>query len=307
MKILQLKSTFTGLMTNALITLFLLTSLSSFGTQYYVSTGGIDSNNGTSQNTPFKTLTKVNSLNLKPGDIVSLKGGQIFTSSTGTDFCIKIKNSGTANAPIILNSYGGGKATIQSAKRLGVYIENVSHIKVNNINLVGDYVGNFSGEENKTAKAFVGVLVKSSSKNCTNVVVENVQASKFKWAGIRFDSHKSGLGVQNSSIRNCATFLNGNRGIGTSSKDGGCNKNILITNCRTYDNHGWNSVPKGSGIHISGSCNVTVQHSVAYNNGAYNNSDAGGFGIWASGSSDVLFQFNESYNNKTCSTCSSSI
>jgi len=189
--------------------------------------------------------------------------------------------------PITLNSYGDGKGTIQSTKRLGVYILNASHIKVSNINLEGDYVGNFSGAENTIANAWVGVLVESTSKNCINVIVDNVNASNFKWSGIRFDSKNAAFSVQNSTIKNCETHSNGNRGIGTSAKNGGWNKDIMILNCRSYDNHGWNSQ------------DITVQGCLAYNNGAYNDSDAGGVGIWASSSKNVLFQFNESHSNKT--------
>ena len=44
------------------------------GTTYYVdSKGGSDSNDGTSESKAFKTLDKVNGLNLEPGDTVLLK------------------------------------------------------------------------------------------------------------------------------------------------------------------------------------------------------------------------------------------
>ena len=49
------------------------------GTTYYVdSKGGNDSNDGTSESKAFKTLDKVNGLNLEPGDTVLLKKGSVF-------------------------------------------------------------------------------------------------------------------------------------------------------------------------------------------------------------------------------------
>lgn len=297
MKILTLKSTFFSLTALALLAVFLLNPSLSFATQYYVSTAGNDSNNGTSQNTPFKTLAKVNGLTLKPGDKVLLKGGNSFTSATNS-VGLKIKNSGTAQAPIEINSYGGGKAIISASSTLGVLVEDASHIIIKNLIVRGEYVGLNTGA-NVESKTNAGILVKSKLKNCDKVLIENVEVSKFKWSGIRFDSENAAYAVQNSTIRNCRTFLNGNRGIGAKGKNGARNKNILIENCITYDNHGWNEVPTGSGIHVSGSNGIMVQNCVAYNNGKYNESEAGGFGIWASSSSNVLFQFNESHSNKT--------
>lgn len=297
MKILTVKSTFFSLTAFALLAVFLLNSSTTFATQYYVSNAGNDSNNGTSQNTPFKTLAKVNSLTLKPGDKVLLKGGNSFTSANNS-VGIKIKNSGTAQAPIEINSYGGSKATINASSTFGILVEDASYIIVKNLIVRGKYVGLTTGV-NIESKTNAGILVKSKLKNCEKVLIENVEVSKFKWSGIRFDSENTAYAVQNSTIRNCRTFLNGNRGIGTKGKNGARNKSILIKNCITYDNHGWNEVPTGSGIHISGSNGITVQNCLAYNNGKYNESEAGGFGIWASSSSNVLFQFNESHSNKT--------
>ena len=49
------------------------------GTTYYVSSSkGDDSNDGTSESKPFKTLEKINKLTLKPGDQVLLEKGSVF-------------------------------------------------------------------------------------------------------------------------------------------------------------------------------------------------------------------------------------
>jgi hypothetical protein len=47
-------------------------------TTYYVSPSGSDSDAGTSSGTPFKSIAKINSLNLNPGDNVLFEGGQTF-------------------------------------------------------------------------------------------------------------------------------------------------------------------------------------------------------------------------------------
>ena len=49
------------------------------GTTYYVSSqNGNDANNGTSENTAFQSLDKINELILKPGDQVLLERGSVF-------------------------------------------------------------------------------------------------------------------------------------------------------------------------------------------------------------------------------------
>ncbi len=50
----------------------------SSGTTYYVSASGSDENNGTTENTPFKTIEKVNSLSLSTGDEVCFKRGDLW-------------------------------------------------------------------------------------------------------------------------------------------------------------------------------------------------------------------------------------
>ena len=77
------------------------------GTTYYVdSKGGNDSNDGTSESKAFKTLDKVNGLNLEPGDTVLLKKGSVFE-----DQALKFtkEDSGTAEVPVKVSTYGEGK------------------------------------------------------------------------------------------------------------------------------------------------------------------------------------------------------
>ena len=77
------------------------------GTTYYVdSKGGNDSNDGTSESKAFKTLDKVNGLNLEPGDTVLLKKGSVFE-----DQALKFtkEDSGTAEAPVKISTYGEGE------------------------------------------------------------------------------------------------------------------------------------------------------------------------------------------------------
>jgi uncharacterized repeat protein (TIGR01451 family) len=70
-------------------------------TTYYVSmSGGADTNNGLTTGAPFKTIAKVNSVNLQPGDKVLFKCGDTWRGEMLT-----ITDSGASGNPIVFGSY----------------------------------------------------------------------------------------------------------------------------------------------------------------------------------------------------------
>ena len=70
-------------------------------TTYYVSmTDGSDSNNGLTTSTSFKTIARVNSLNLQPGDQVLFKCGDVWRGEM-----LLITKSGAPGNPIVFGSY----------------------------------------------------------------------------------------------------------------------------------------------------------------------------------------------------------
>jgi parallel beta-helix repeat protein len=92
---------------NNLNRLFMLSILVLFtytvnATVYYVSNSGNDSNAGTSESLPWKTLTKVNSFTPKAGDQILFKRGDEWTGS------ITVKASGTSSSRITYGAYGTG-------------------------------------------------------------------------------------------------------------------------------------------------------------------------------------------------------
>ena len=69
-------------------------------TYYVSSSAGNDSNNGLSEETPFASINKVNSLSLQPGDRVYFKCGDIWRAEQ-----LILSRSGTESAPIDFSSY----------------------------------------------------------------------------------------------------------------------------------------------------------------------------------------------------------
>jgi hypothetical protein len=83
----------------------------SSATTYYVDCNGNDSNNGTAENTPWKTIYKASSANLQPGDKLLFKRGCTW-SKTSTGIHLEAKWDGTAQNPITIGAYGTGNLPI---------------------------------------------------------------------------------------------------------------------------------------------------------------------------------------------------
>ena len=82
------------------------------GTAYYVDPAGDDSNSGTSSATPWRTVARVNSANLQPGDVVYFKTGGLWRET------LKPAAGGVAGAPITFAGYGTGPRPIISGSDL---------------------------------------------------------------------------------------------------------------------------------------------------------------------------------------------
>ncbi|AKD56212.1 glycoside hydrolase [Spirosoma radiotolerans] len=75
-------------------------------TIYYVANSGNDSNTGRSSDTPFQTISKINSLSLQPGDQVLFRRNDTFQGS------LQLRQSGTSGKPIVVDAYGSGNKPV---------------------------------------------------------------------------------------------------------------------------------------------------------------------------------------------------
>lgn len=86
--------------------------------RYYVALNGDDSGPGSFQFpwlTPGKVTSEAAASTFAAGDTISFRGGDLFIGSVVGDCSISLNNAvGTAAAPITVNSYGTGKATLES-------------------------------------------------------------------------------------------------------------------------------------------------------------------------------------------------
>lgn len=124
------------------------------GATYYVdSAAGVDSNSGTSASTPFRTLARVNTIVLQPGDAILLRAGAVWRSES-----LNLRGSGAPGRPIVIDRYGtGAKPQIDFAdfaidgEGFGIRIINGSHWEIRNLDIT-------SGQQS-TARRRNGILI----------------------------------------------------------------------------------------------------------------------------------------------------
>ena len=174
-------------------------------TVYYVNSAiGSNSNSGTSESSPFATLSAVESLRLKPGDSVLLAAGSVFNEQ------FDLKYSGTVAAPITIGSYGVGEAPVIHSSNDGIHGSKASNIVIENIKIADTganaiYAGNVSNwvvrnvEVENTGLA--GKPGSVSFQSSWNITIENSTLTGVRSDGIWMDK-VNGVTLLNNTITN---------------------------------------------------------------------------------------------------------
>lgn len=254
-------------------------------TTYYVSPTGNDAHAGTTSAQAWQSIEKVNATAFAPGDRVLFAGGETFRGTV----CFDAQDGGIASRPILVSSFGEGRAIIDGGTSHGITIDNTIGIIVRNINVKGDgrKTGNLHG---------VGVLL----TKVQNAIVDQVDASGFQWAGLEF------RGCRNLRMTHVDAHDNGFSGIFGS--DGfGSNRNIYLGYSRVINNPGDPTVTdnhSGNGILFSGVDGCTIEFCEATENGwdMQQINENGPVGIWVCGCNNVTIQYCISHHNKSTKT-----
>lgn len=249
---------------------------------YYVNTTGSDASAGT-KNKPIRSLDKINSLRLGPGDTVYLKSGQTFYGSLK----LHAGTSGDRRRPVVITSYGGlDNAMIDSKNSIAVSIYKNRYIQFRQLSLRGN------GRKTGNIKDGLSIV------NCQNVEVRDVDISGFQ---------KSGLLIYSSQYiiaDNVFVHDNGSAGITVEAPyQTRESSNIKILNCRAENNPGDPTNltnHSGNGIVVGDCRKVLIDHCTATNNGwDMPRIGNGPVGIWAYEADSVTIQHCLSYRNKT--------
>ena len=283
---------------------------------YFVSSAeGNDSNSGTEQGKPWKTLEKVNSTVFVPGDTILFQSGSAFSGQ------LRVSSSGTAEAPIRFSRYGqGDRPVINGADAPGgawesaVLISNQSFIEMHGLEITNDRRISRSGADDKVG---YGIFVWNNGdavmehlqfrdlviREVYAISTEDVEFNALRVAGIYFRSERNREAGREKHIRDVlvdscyitrtgkfgiwSQHAGGDPGIGNDSLNR--NMNLVFRNNHTFETG-------GSGITPGRSYNCLVEN----NTFEYPGSDADprmakrGSGAWFFGCRNVIAQYNTS-------------
>lgn len=250
---------------------------------YFVdSVDGKDSQLGTSEQTAWQTLTRVNAIQLRPGDSVHLKCGSRWSQG------LSPKGSGTPKEPIQLIAYGKGRRPIvdggkQPALRLygqeGWIVEGLE----------------FTNDKQAQIDA-VQVLCGTDRRVCRFLRIRDCVARDSGRSGIHIgdanatEGEPSGGVFEDVAIEHCQSHGHPDSGIfvhGVYPVEKV--RDVVIRGCAAHSN-GWD------GIKIYSARRGLIERCVAYRNGLNENARVG---IWCWDSDDVVIQCCESYDNRT--------
>ncbi|GAA1949471.1 right-handed parallel beta-helix repeat-containing protein [Catenulispora subtropica] len=264
---------------------------------FYVAADGKDSNEGTSPKKAWHSLSQADHHVFQPGERLLLQGGASFSGS----LTFHRGEAGDPAKPVIVGSYGSGRAAIVGSGDPGVSVYDTAGIDIRDLIVIGG--GPSSG-------AASGIALFSDLPNgpkLEHVSVSDVDVSGFR-VGVSVGGGVVGAGFRDVRVTDSLLHDNGDSGLRSygppfdAAEPRYANENLFISNVRAFANLG-NALDHlhntGSGIDLGSVRGAVVEHSVAYGNGANCDSREGPVGIWAYDSTGVVLQHNVAYDNHT--------
>lgn len=286
---------------------------------YFNSETGNDQNSGVSIDSPWKSLSKIDSLDLQPGDRILLAKGQEFQDP------IIIKNvAGADDAPILISTYDDRTndrsdfAFIKTQGHLNaVLVQNSSFVKIENLSIsAGPIPGEVITERGNNIMR-IGVKIDVSEFGVfENIKLKNLEikdifyenpgidrgSSEVKTAngtqsygwGIRVFNERSGSLLRNIVIDSVHVENVSHTGIKFTSPKYGDDfgiKQIQVSNSRVYKTG-------GPGIQMSGVYDGHIFGNKVDRSGSFDDSRkwGRGSGLWTWSTSNVLIEHNSFTN-----------
>lgn len=267
---------------------------------YYISASGDDGAPGTSEAAAWKSIAAVNAFSFEPGDQVLFQGGRRFQGSIG----FGADDAGTPAQPVIVSSFGEGRALIEAGAGNGFKIVNAAGIEIRNLDFVG------SGADSN-GEAGIFFWLELPGVKLEHIVIDGVDVSGFGKEGITIGSwDASKPGYRRVRVSNVVAHDNRTAGmISFGFMDAGIpawsHEDFHIHHCTFRDNPGdpdKTDNHSGNGIVLGDVDGAVMEYCLAYNNGTRCNSKGGGpVGIWTFESNNILIQYNESHHNRIAS------
>jgi len=276
---------------------------------FFVASNGSDTNDCKTEATPCRTIAKINAGTYVPGTTIRFRGGDRFPGVL-TITPTQVPSGGDKTNPIVIGSYGTGKATILAnapgtnngtigPKSYAVKVDSVSGVTVQNLII----------SANGTATQY-GVLIQNSvagSNVADTIVVQNNDISGFNTIATGdFSAEVFVSGLANcGALNNIKVLSNTLHGAAvTSSDDNGiygqsCGHDIgnATYSGNTVFNIGGrpnlNGGTSGNGIVFVGVATGFAENNLVHDMAANVNTCGGPAGIWAYHSDHITVQLNE--------------
>lgn len=275
-------------------------SAGSPGRNYYVSPDGNDGLDGSAPDRAWKTLDRADQVAFRSGDHLLLRGGARFPGSIrlGSD------DADDAAHPVVVDSYGGGRATIAPVDDAGVVVYDTAGVEIRNVVVAGDAA---------TYTRASGIRFYSDlpgGKKLDHVVVSGVDVAGFQY-GVEIGGGNGATGFRDVTVSDARLHSNRDAGLftyGPTFNDTApmyAHENITVDKVEAYSNPGNPAEHvrvSGSGIVLGSVRGGVVSNSTAHDNGASCNSASGPVGIWAYDSDDITIEHNVAYHNRTGGT-----
>lgn len=264
---------------------------------FHVSPTGSDEANGLSPATAWRSLERANRQVFVPGDQLLLQGGATFPGWLYLDPA----DAGEAAAPVVVGSYGTGRATVRAAGTPGIYVYNTAGVAVRDLIFIGD-AGSYAGKGGISLYNDLPGDLKLSG-----VTVSGVDVSGFRH-GVELGGARGASGFRDVVVSDAR--LHGNRDAGLisygpdfrASSPTYAHANVRVTRVHAFRNPGdpTNMVRNtGNGIVLGSVTGGVIERSTAYENGASCRAIEGPAGIWTYDSHQVRIENNVSYRNRT--------
>lgn len=268
-------------------------------TTYYISSNGNDLNGGNSPEDAWRSIEKINNFEFAPGSKILFEGGQSFDGNLYFD-----SNDGNDPVnPIIITSYGTGKASILAGNSFGIYVYNTAAIKIDNLNIEG------SGLNSNQDSGIHFFNDLPGDTKLDYIRITNTEVKGFSKYGIVIGAYNGNSGFNDILIENVKVHDILDKGIasyGTFSptKIGYSHSNLIVRKAEVFNIPGYSKgAHSGNGIELSNVHNSTIEYSTVYNSGQGNTNCGGPVGIWYWDADNVTIQFNEVYNMRSGTGC----
>lgn len=264
---------------------------------FYVSATGDDAARGTSPEQAWRTLDRASSAVLLPGERVLLEGGSRFTGR----LLIDAADAGDPARPLLVGSYGEGRAVIESGADAAVAVVDTSGVEVT------DLVAVAAGPVQPGSAGIRFFSDLPEDRRLGHAVVERVQVSGFA-NGIEIGSARAGTGFRDVRIADSVLHHNRDAGLAVygpafdAADPGYAHEAVTVSGVTAHNNAG--DVANlarntGSGIVLGSVRGGTVTRSVAHDNGGAGGAGEGPIGIWTYDSTGIVIEHSLSYRNRT--------